>query len=1263
MRQKSDNKQTKAKPGTKVTAKKKKDEPDLSSDYGEEIIDSNINQYYSTPPKAQPVATAQTPTKGLRRNPSPSKKVTDGVKTAITNRQFLPDPQLEELTASGVARALTPPTTARPRQPAQIQSSSPTLGSGGHRSASTLPSNQQLLAPFGADGTRGHSASRELQSQSPAPGSHFDPPHSQNNSRHGSFGPSFSSSNGVASFQNPSQPGFVPVLRKPDILGQSVTDVLGQSMNQSNPGSFNPGSNFQNPSQHQANPGSFNPGSNFQQSSQQSSNQGSFNPGSNFQPSSQQSSNRGSFDPGSNLQNPSQQSSNQGLFNAGSNPGSNFQKSAQQSSNQGYFNPGSNFQNPSQHQANPGSFNPGSNFQHSSQQSSNQGSFNPGSNFQNSSQQSSNRIQNPSDQQLVDGRFISPRPCDRTAFMPTPTTIEVYEDPVGASGPLPPGPSPQTVSGNSALCNTVWKLWTLDDDDDDDDDLLDMADADDENKENSVKKGRLSNAAQEAIVQGVHKMERIVADLSKKWSCALSYIWRQLQGNSNSGPTHWNQFQKILRASEAERARWIDDWIPGSTLTLSMLSDAYTNFWNCFGEEDGEEYLDLRSRKAALDASQTKQEHHRTWKNGFKTLKRIAERLEITVGMNVLLMAIGDTVEEDHSLSDYHISPRLEPMVTDFFCLPPKVFLTCMKGSLYNTVGKELFLESLREFLAALDSKKEDSTSSLAAADVGSSASTGHDKAMEVEIRNILIAMADKHGLNWPLNQVPWSEWIRRNLDDGWQIKNWPYMVPTPGTKKKGVDTKRGGFASALSKAEKTRMQMQLKDKLYPVTFVKVKPESIPDLKAGKIPYIIFAPPPPESDDLRAPPVPAARSKLSAARSDDRGEAGSKLKVKKPVARKIRGSSRSKELGILDDIEEHLENEDFEPVTSEDDGIEGSFSPMKLRTRKVKEEQVSEGDDPSLGVRSSTKRGAEEISSPTAPPVKRLRQGDNSPPLSSECRSAGAAVASQQLLASQDEHQPEQPIPNSNAVSNQQAFALTSSPRQLLPISNPQQSFSSSNQQQQYLSNQPQQFSSNRQQFSLNQQQQHPSNQQFSSNQQQQQFPSNTPQQFQQHHQSQQFPQQFQQNQAPQFQQFSTNNQQQFQQPSTNQLPFSNGQPQFSMQQFPGSSMNQPLSNQFQGLSSNQNQFQGPSSNQNQFQGPSSNQNQFQGPSSNQNQYQGSSNQGYQLYQGLNQPSANQQQLAGYNGFQQPNQFSAPPAASTNRDDPAGSIAAPSSRC
>ncbi|KAJ7588800.1 hypothetical protein C8J56DRAFT_1049729 [Mycena floridula] len=875
----------------KATKKKTAHSPKSESDYGEEIVDNNVDDYWQTPPHKKPgrSSKASAPSQadvapgelqlskdyGLQRDLNASKLATPSILKAIKNRKDLPDPDLQVLTPKGAQRLQqlnsNLPSSPRAQSLNPARNGSPVSRSNRHRSHSVLGSSSTAaphVQPITAAEGRGRAVSRDM---TPLPPSVLQ--------------------------QEPNPPQIF------NLQSFAQQQVFQQQQNFSQ--FLQPSQNFQSSQQSfQSQQGFQQPQQTFQQQ-QQDSMQLPVNPS---QPQANLQLSQQNFLQQPHIFNQQQAGSQQStLGNQGFNGQPTF------AGNQG-FNGQPIFAQPSFQQ---------SASSQSIQQSVShavQESFNQRPPTANSATHSSNTSASPTQRQSV---------------------------------------APPALSSSSAV-------EPADRDDD--------SDEEDKEPETSARRGRLSNAAREEIAASVEKMESEVSRLTKKHGCMPEYIWRQMRGKT-FGPKNWNQMQTMLKHSETERRRWIDGYRPGMRLTATVASAAYTNFMNTMGDEDGEEYLDLRAREDALDPVETRQSRHRAWNHGFRLMKRTAERLETSVGMNVLLMAVADTVEEDHSLAEYFISPRLKQLVNDFFLVPPQVFLSIMKGSLYNAVSKEIFLEKMRAFLAAVDAvKPEPVTLSLGLVDDG-------DKAIEKEVRTLLIARAEKRKLNWPINQVPWSDMIKRCIDDGFQIIHWPDQVPIPGSKKK-EDSKRGGFASAMGKTEKLRIRDALVDEEYRLDFVKVKASQVLDLKNSIIPYLSFGPPPHDSQQERGrrlfynkpddfsgparclgPAVPAAASAPAAAVKPAGRRARSVIQTEELVKAKTRQpkkkSRSSAALAVLDNIDDILERASFDPGTS-DEEPDLVFSPKKLRARPVKLEQIAEGEDNQLDpeYRSSSKRPA-----------------------------------------------------------------------------------------------------------------------------------------------------------------------------------------------------------------------------------------------------------------------------------------------------------------
>ncbi|KAJ7579780.1 hypothetical protein C8J56DRAFT_1058796 [Mycena floridula] len=892
----SDQPQVESDYGEEAKKKKDSDQPQVESDYGEEVFDNNVNEYWQTPPQKKPG-------RSLKAS-APSQA--DAPFQADTT---LSEPQLSK--EYGLRRE---PNASKLATPAIVEAI---------KNRKDLPDpDLQELTPRGAQRLRqsqSHSnLVSSLRAQSLNPGRTGSPVSRSARRR------SHSNLNlGSSSAASHTQP-----ITAAEGQGRAVSRELaplpsGFLQQETNLQPVISQQNFPQPSflqqqqQHQSFSQFQQPAQNFQPSHQQQQ-QNFQQPPQNFQLSQQNYQQQQSFQqPQQNFQRQPSQQPQQGLVQQSVAPQAfNHQVASQPS---GFSDQSFNLQNQS--------FNPQPGF-------TQQPTF--------ISTQSLDGVnQNSSSRASFNQRPDFPQSSKLSAPLPTVSSKSATTSLSNAAAAESVAPA---ASGTSSA------LAASDNDDDNDDD-----DEADDGKPTG-RRGRLSNAAKEEITAAVDKMEAEVARLTKKHGCTPEYIWRQMRSKS-FGPKNWNRMQKMLKHSETEHMRWIDGYKPGMKLTASVASAAYANFMSTMGDEDGEEYLDLRAREDALDPEETRQSQHRTWKQGFCLLHRTVERLQTSVGMNVILMAVADTVEEDHSLAEYFISPRLSQLVQDFFLVSPWVFLSIMKGSLYNAVGKEIFLENMREFLAAADSVKSE-TSALSAGLVDEA-----DKVVEKEVRHALIARAEKRKMNWPVNQVPWSDMIRHCIDDGFQIVNWPELVPLPGSKKK-EDSKRGGFASVMGKTEKLRIRDALADEQYALDFVKVKPSQVLDLKNGIIPYLSFGPPPHDSkqeraqrlfynkpDDYGGPPrrllpaptaaitKPAARRARSHAQTDKPSTAAPIKPKPRPAKKK---SNNSAALSVLEDIDDMIDKASYDPGTSDEEEPDIVYSLKKLRTRPVKLERIDE---------------------------------------------------------------------------------------------------------------------------------------------------------------------------------------------------------------------------------------------------------------------------------------------------------------------------------
>ncbi|KAJ7573149.1 hypothetical protein C8J56DRAFT_1066833 [Mycena floridula] len=379
------------------------------------------------------------------------------------------------------------------------------------------------------------------------------------------------------------------------------------------------------------------------------------------------------------------------------------------------------------------------------------------------------------------------------------------------------------------------------------------------------------------------------------------------------------------------------------------------------------------------------------------------------VGMNVLMFAVGDSVEEDHSSSMYYSSPRLSRFVEQFFIASPEDMLSYMKGSLYNTVAFDHLVAKLRLFLAEHDASGlpgpsvtksvSASKSSPSATDsVASRSAAGskkRDKSIETQIRQKLYGA----GVPWSATILLWSEMINKNRAHGVQIKNYPHNVPLPGRisdSRTTANASKGGLAHAMIKEEKTRMNNQLDDPDYPLEFVKLSPDEAEGLRNGTVPYIIYAPPPEDSTFTRAErlfhseerpsdflgPDRLPRNQVPTVKpSASRIRSKSTKTAKAPPKRRGRRSSRMNNDSLVEAIDDALDDEE-EFEGTEDERAEAEAvqeEPIVTRAQstrvKVESQQVDEGgnsSDSSLG-----KHRREPVALDAAgPSAKRIREAN-----------------------------------------------------------------------------------------------------------------------------------------------------------------------------------------------------------------------------------------------------------------------------------------------
>ncbi|KAJ7589293.1 hypothetical protein C8J56DRAFT_1075738 [Mycena floridula] len=454
-----------------------------------------------------------------------------------------------------------------------------------------------------------------------------------------------------------------------------------------------------------------------------------------------------------------------------------------------------------------------------------------------------------------------------------------------------------------------------------------------------------------------------------KHDLAADYISRRMHPTLH-GPKHWNQFQNMVKHSEEQQLLWIEDYEPGSgsPVSAAQASDSFTAFMASMGNDDAADaYFDLHARRAALDPTQTRQARHRVFNNGFKSMKRVASQLEAAVGMNTLLICMGDTMEEDHSLLAHHVSDSLLDTFVKTWGKSPEQMALHVRAGLYHTVSQEVLIEEMRARVMAYDQdKKKGGTESSDAAESTSSTAAG-DKDVEGDLRKALIGMASKAGLSWPAGVVVWGDMIKKNLAAGVQIVGYAHDIILPGKYPDG-DKKKSGFAHALKKDHKISFWNSIHNPHHPFAFIKLDPadaeEQIDFNGPERLP-----PPAPASSSI----IPSRRNKTSALTVDIPDAAA----AKKPKAKKT-GKSRSRP-DVIEDIDQELDNASFDEASSSEGSALVDRSPVKLRTRlpKVKTEVVSGDEHDSSSGSSSAKRSREEQSTVLdAPPGKRIKSSN-----------------------------------------------------------------------------------------------------------------------------------------------------------------------------------------------------------------------------------------------------------------------------------------------
>ncbi|KAJ7575062.1 hypothetical protein C8J56DRAFT_1063956 [Mycena floridula] len=486
-----------------------------------------------------------------------------------------------------------------------------------------------------------------------------------------------------------------------------------------------------------------------------------------------------------------------------------------------------------------------------------------------------------------------------------------------APPPAPP-PAPASTIEPSVSGTDLQSLEGFDPDsnlDDDDDDTTK------ENKE-PRRRGRMSNAAKAGLEESLKKMDALALACGKEYGFAPELIQARWLPRIN-GPTTWNDAQTFLKIEE-NRIEYIPRYIPGTKPTLKQVSSGYTKICEKFGEATGE-YLRLQVEDIKLDEPQSCQNRQRLFRSGFAGLTRTAEHLNTMTGMNVLLFAVGDTVEEDHSNSLHYVSPGLQSFVDQFMIVSPPEFLSYMKSSLFQTVAFDHLVAKIRQFLAKVEADKtpkpvasSTNTSSIVSTEGApkrlTSAAAG-DKIFISELRTRLQGMASKVGLNWPANVVPWAEMIDKNAEHGVQIRGYPYGVPLPGMK------------------EKILMTKAFDHEQYPLCFVKVNGD---DLRNGKIPYLIHGPPPADH-----PHTHAQRLFHSKERPHD-FEGPAPRSTSNAVKPRHRVSGKAQD-NFLEEVDETLDHEDFDSSTDNDEELSRTRThPVVTRSTAAKVKQETE---------------------------------------------------------------------------------------------------------------------------------------------------------------------------------------------------------------------------------------------------------------------------------------------------------------------------------
>ncbi|KAJ7573273.1 hypothetical protein C8J56DRAFT_903766 [Mycena floridula] len=534
-----------------------------------------------------------------------------------------------------------------------------------------------------------------------------------------------------------------------------------------------------------------------------------------------------------------------------------------------------------------------------------------------------------------------------------------------STGPMPPPPPPRqpqsqvpfvgSSSKSSDVSDTAVeenRLYSMSDDDDDDDEDEEESDSD-----TPGRRGCISDVVKAEVDSLISGFNQASLEMTKKYQLTANYISRRMHPTAR-GPKRWNQLQSMLKDSEAERKKWVKGYKSGTTLTRKQFSNAYKSFMAGMGTAEADLYFQIHNRRTALDPEQSRQSRHRTFINATKAMKRIATQMEASVGMNTVFISVGDTMEEDHSLVAHYVSEPLQEHFVDTWGKTPEEMATHVKAGLYFNVSKEVLIEDMRLRVAAYDATKKVKTESREV--IVTSTGSPSDKDLENTIRAAFIAQADKAGLNWPANVVLWMDMAKKNVNAGVQIVGWPHGMRIPGEfPDTGSGKKKSGFAHALKRNDKLIMQAAFENPQHPLEFLKLQTSAERQaLKDGQLAWLVFAPPPHDSNQVRAKRLfypdredfggPERLPSLAASAVSRKSKAGSSADAapgpkmeKKPASMKPRKASKSSRRDPLDDIDEAMDQESYGTGPLRKRPREDSFDAEKMRTKRSR---ASAGD-------------------------------------------------------------------------------------------------------------------------------------------------------------------------------------------------------------------------------------------------------------------------------------------------------------------------------